>query len=175
MGIQVIQQPLGSATNEMPGPLQIPQGFDRKKYAAKWVKVGPEVQAAAEREWIPGTKMTADGWEVWRDPKTKKPQKVALMKGTYVLLFRDLVTQKAVNAICGNLGKERLLQERSGETVAGVVPNDPGMLNDDTLTKVLGREEEADGAVSMNPVPETDGGHVHSPVVKTVGSRRARR
>lgn len=175
MGIQFARVARGSSAVEMPGPLQLPSDFDRQKYAAKWVKEGPAVAAAAEREWIPGTTATADGWEVWRSPNTKKPCKVALQKGRYVLLCRDLSVQTAVNAICGNVGKERLLQERAGETIAGQVPTDPGMLSDHQLTKALGREEEQDGDVKLNPVPDLDGEHVKSPVAQTVGSRRGRR
>lgn len=175
MAIEIIRRPRGSAAIEMPGPLQLPPEFDRQKYASKWVKVGPAVAAAAEREWIPGTTATADGWEVWRNPKTKKPHKVALQSGTHVLLCRDASVQKAVNAICGNVGKERLLQERAGETIAGVEPTDPGMLSDHQLQKVFGREEEADGDVKLNPVPDLDDRHVKPPVATTIAGRRGRR
>lgn len=175
MAIEVIRRPRGSSAIEMPGPLNLPPDFDRTKYAAKWVKVGPAVAANAERQWIPGTSATADGWEVWRSPKTKKPCKVALGNGTHVLLCRDASVQKAVNAICGNIGKERLLQERAGETIAGEVPSDPGMLTDHQLQKIYGREEEADGDVKLNPVPDTDERHVKPPVARTVNTRRSRR
>lgn len=175
MGIQVIQAPQG-AVGETPGPLNLPVEFDRKKHAAKWVKEGPAVAAASEREWIPSTNLSADGWEVWRHPETKKPHKVALQSGTHVLLFRSRDVQDAVNAICGNIGKERLSNERKGETVAGATPNDPGMLSDDKLNKVMGMEESDEGDVDPNPVPgENSGGRVTKSTVKLAGTRRSRR
>lgn len=175
MGIRILKAPRGAA-GETFGPLNLPVAFDRQKFAAKWVKEGPAVAAAAEREWIPSTKMTADGWEVWRDPETNKPHKVALQSGVHILLCRDLVVQQAVNAICGNIGKERLSNERKGETVAGQAPSDSGMLSDDKLNKVMGMEEEAEGDVTPNPVPgETNGPRVTKSTLHTVGSRRVRR
>lgn len=175
MGIQVITAPQG-IVGETPGPLNLPPEFDRKKHSAKWVKEGPAVAAAAEREWIPSTRMTADGWEVWRHPETKKPHKVALQSGSHVLLFRSLVVQQAVNAICGNIGKERLSNERKGDTVAGAAPSDPGMLSDQSLNKVIGIEEVEEGDVNPNPVPgETSGGRVTKSTLKTAGTRRTRR
>lgn len=178
MPIIMHKSPTGAGPIQ-PGPLMLPPWFDSKKYAAKWVKVGPAVQAAAEREWIPGTSLTADGWIVARD-SSKKPCKVSLQSGIHVLLCRDAAVQKAVNAICGNVGKQRMLQERAGETLAtlgGEVGEDPGMLSDERLSKVLGRERDAedDGAVIMNPVPELDGSRVTPPAATTITSRRSRR
>ena len=175
MGIQIIKSPAGSG-NETPGPLVLPVAFDRKKHAAKWVKEGPAVAAAAEREWIPSTQMTADGWEVWRDPQTNKPHKVALQSGAHVLLFRARVVQDAVNAICGNIGKERLSSERKGETVAGQAPSDPGLLSDDRLNAVMGVEEADEGDVKPNLVPSaSESPRVTKSTLKTSGSRRTRR
>lgn len=165
MGIEIISAPQ-AAMGETPGPLNLPPEFSRKKYAAKWVKEGPSVAAAAEREWIPGTKATADGWEVWRN-SDKKPHKVALVSGNYVLLCRARVVQDAVNAICGNVGKSRLAQERKGETIMGAAPTDPGMLSDDRIAKVAGREETEEGDVAMNLVPTTEDTRVETPALKT--------
>lgn len=171
MGIQIISRPL-AALGETPGPLNLPPDFDRKKYAAKWVKEGPAVAAAAERQWIPGTQATADGWEVWRNAENK-PHKVALQVGTHVLLCRPRAVQDAVNAICGNVGKSRLSQERKGETVAGKPPEDPGMLNDDRIAKVAGKEELEEGDIQMNPVPDTEHPQrVETPALKTAGTKR---
>lgn len=177
MGIQITQAPLGRAATP-PGPLQLPEWFDVDKYAAKWVKVGPAVAAAAEREWIPGTQATADGWIVARHPKEKTPCKVSLQSGIHVLLCRPIAVQRAVNAICGNVGKQRMLQERAGETLGalgGEVTEDPGMLSDERLSKVLGRDDLEDGAVVMNPIPEIDGSRVTPPAATTIASRRSRR
>lgn len=175
MGIKVIRMPKGAA-GETPGPLNLPVAFDRKKFASKWVKEGPAVAAAAEREWIPSTNMTADGWDVWRDPETNKPHKVALQSGPHVLLCRARVVQDAVNAICGNIGKERLSSERKGETVAGAAPSDSGMLSDDKLNKVMGMEEEDEGDVEPNPVPgDISAQRVTKSTLHAAGSRRTRR
>lgn len=176
MGIQVIQGP-GVVLGETPGPLNLPPSFDRKKFAAKWVLQGPAVDAAAEREWIPGTKVTADGWQVWRDPSTKKPFLVALQKGKHVLLCRPKKVQEAVNAICGNLGKSRLQAERKGETIMGAAPNDPGMLSDERIAKGTGqREDLEEGDVQMNHVPDTeDSARVETPTLRVVAGSRIKR
>lgn len=165
MAIELMSGPLGQAY-ETVGPLTLPASFDRKLYAAKWVKKGPAVAAAAEREWIPGTRLSADGWLVWKDgetPTTGKPYTVHLSSGEHVLLFRLREIQDAVNAICGNIGKERLLQEKRGETTGGVPIADPGMLSDDRLTKVIGKEELGDGEVTMNKIPNVGRQRVEVP------------
>lgn len=169
MGIQVLQTPAGS--NEAPGPLNLPPSFNRKKHAAKWVKEGPAVRAAAEREYLHGTNLTADGWEVWKDEEGK-PHKVALQSGTHVLLCRSREVQDGVNAICGNVGKQRLSQERTGETIAGQIPTDPGLLSDDKLQKVIGKEEDSEGDVKMNPVPGVSNQRVETSTLQTVSTRR---
>lgn len=169
MAIQLIQGPKGQAT-PAPGPLSLPAAFDRKMHAAKWVKEGPEVDAAAQREWLLGTQLTADGWEVWRDAQNK-PYKVPLKGGVYILLHRLRTVQDGVNAIYGNVGKERLLQERRGDTTGGVPTNDPGMLSDERLSKVLGPEDLGEGDVKMNPVPDVERGRVEAPTLR-VSARR---
>lgn len=174
MAIQILQTPAGFG-NETPGPLNLPASFDRKAYAAKWVKEGPAVAAAAEREYIIGTQYTADGWLVWRDGKTPadgKPHTVHLQSGRHVLLFRDRTVQDAVNAICGNVGKARLSQERSGQTIGGQEPSDSGMLSDDRLAKTIGRDNLEEGDVRMNPVPGMEGTRVQKPALETAASRR---
>jgi hypothetical protein len=174
MGIQLLSAPLGVG-NEAPGPMNLPMAFDRKKSAAKWVKQGPAVDAAKEREWIAGTQLTADGWNVWKDGDGK-PHTVSLQSGVYVLLHRSRAVQDAVNAICGNIGKERLKQERSGVTTGGVPVQDPGLLSDDRIAKVTGvRENLEEGDVEMNPVPDVERQRVESPKLKTVASRSSPR
>jgi len=169
MGIQIVRGPLGGAA-EAPGPLSLPIGFDRKKWAPKWVKVGPSVQAASEREWMPGASATADGWEVWRNSEGK-PQKVALLSGEHILLCRSRVVQDAVNAIYGNVGKSRLRQERTGETIAGAAPSDPGQLSDARIAKVAGKEEQEEGDIAMNPVPDTNGQRIELPPLATMAAK----
>ena len=172
MGIQLIQRPKG-AENETPGPLMLPFAFDRVKSAAKWVKVGPAVDAAREREWLAGTRLTADGWEVWRDADNK-PHKVSLQSGEHVLLHRPRAVQDAVNAICGNVGKERLLQERRGETTGGVPVDDPGLLSDARIARVAGHDPIMDdtGDVVMNNIPDVERDAVEAAPLRTAASPR---
>lgn len=165
MAIQLLTSPTGS--NQAAGPLNLPVGFDIKISAAKWVKDGPDVQAAGEREWILGTNLTADGWLPWKDAKGR-PHKVSLRSGTYILLHRSLAVQKDVNAIYGNIGKERLLQEKSGQTTGGVPVTDPGLLSDERIAKVTGEKEDlGDGDVKLNPVGNVERQHVEAPVLQT--------
>lgn len=169
MAIEIISKPLRDL-GETPGPLTLPVAFDRKKFAAKWVLEGPAVDAAAERQYIPGTHMTADGWDVWRSPEGK-PHKVALQSGVHVLLCRSKKVQDAVNAICGNVGKSRLSQERTGETVAGEQPTDPGILNDARIAQVEGGERLEEGDIRPNPVESgEDSRRVTAPTLKTKSS-----
>lgn len=169
MAIQLIQGPQGQAV-AAPGPMSLPAAFNAKLYAAKWVKEGPDVAAAAQREWLLGTQLTADGWEVWRNVDNK-PYKVPLKSGIYILLYRLRTVQDGVNAIYGNLGKERLLQERRGDTTGGVPTADPGMLSDERLSKVLGPEDLGEGDVKMNPVPDVKRSRVEAPTLQ-VSTRR---
>lgn len=165
MGIQMISRPKGQPI-ETAGPLNLPPSFDREKYAAKWVKEGPAVAAAGEREWIPGTSMTADGWQVWRDGKTPadgKPCRVPLASGPHILLYRLRSVQNDVNAICGNVGKERLMSERRGETSGGVPREDPGLLSDARIATVLGPEKQEEGDVVLNPVKGVEYSRVEAP------------
>lgn len=176
MGIQLISAPKGSPSNEPPGPMSLPAEFDRKKFASKWVKQGPAVDAAREREWIPGTQLTADGWEVWKNEEGK-PFTVALLSGVYILLHRFKAVQEAVNAICGNIGKERLLQEKRGETTGGVLISDTGMLSDEKLSKTIGKEEMEEGVVKFNDVPNVERDRVEAPAARTTSTtaKRVRR
>lgn len=174
MAIQLLAGPAGS--HSAAGPMNLPPSFDKEKFAAKWVKEGPDVQAAAEREWILGTNLTADGWEVWKDAQGR-PHKVALRSGTYIVLHRSAVVQKDVNAIYGNIGKERLMQEKSGQTTGGVPTTDPGLLSDDRIAKVTGvREDLGEGDVKLNPVGPVERQQIKSPVLQTsIRSRLTRR
>jgi hypothetical protein len=155
MGIQILSTPK-NASPITAGPFTLPEDFDQKKFAAKWVKCGQQAAAAENREYIPGTTLTADGWKVWQG-MAKKPHKIPLATGEHVLLCRPRDVQDDVNAICGNVGKERLLQEKRGETTGGVPLNDPGMLSDDKIAKVEGRNAlDGDGDVVFNVVKTVD-------------------
>lgn len=155
MPIQILEMPQGHPS-ELGGPLALPAGFDTTRFAAKWVKEGNAVAAAQEREFLLGTKnLTADGWQPWHDgdsPSRGKLYKVALQSGTYVLMYRDRGVQDDVNAIYGNVGKERQIAEQSGQTSAGVPLTDPGVLSDEKLAPIMGPMENEPGEVKMNPV-----------------------
>lgn len=156
MAIEILKNPLKRNPTSA-GPLTLPPSFDTQKYAAKWVKTGPAVAAAAEREYLVGAEgVTADGWLVWKDGDSSvkgRPHTVALQSGEHTLLCRDRHIQDAVNAIYGNVGKERMQQERRGETIGGIPVNEQsGMLNDARLASVIGSDNLEEGDVVMNVV-----------------------
>lgn len=173
MAIQMLSGPVG--THMTAGPLNLPSNFNSKLHAAKWVKEGPDVQAAGEREYILGTNLTADGWLPWKDGEGR-PHKVSLKSGTYILLHRLASVQRDVNAIYGNIGKERLTQEKSGETIGGVPVTDPGLLSDERIAKVTGEREDLEGGdVRLNPVGPVERQQVTAPVLQATRSRLPRR
>lgn len=153
MAIEILKSPLQGGKQTI-GPLTLPDEFDETKFAAKWVKKGPAVQSAAVREHIPGTRITADGWLVWKANAGGKPHTVMLNSGEHILLCRPREIQTAVNAICGNVGKERMMDERIGNTVAGVPVEDPGILGDDRLNRIIGSDPlmQEDGGVVLNKI-----------------------
>lgn len=159
MGIQILEIPRGQGV-DLGGALALPVNFDRTKFASKWVKEGPAVEAATEREFLVGTqRLTADGWQVWRDGETPargKPYSVSLQNGKYVLMYRSRSVQNDVNAIYGNVGKEMLQQERRGETLGGVPVSAPGMLGNEQLKKVIGAEQIVDEGEEMNKVSNVE-------------------
>jgi hypothetical protein len=159
MGIQILNVPqIKKQTGA--GPLTLPAGFNHELHAAKWVKNGPDVLASKEREHIIGTEnVTADGWQVWKDGAnavTGKPYTVHLAKGEHILLFRSRAVQDAANAIYGNIGKERMMTERRGETAGGIPVNAPGILGDSLLSRVIGHDSNTEdgGDVTLNKVPD---------------------
>lgn len=169
MAIELISGPAGAGIQGA-GQFTLPVNFDQSEHAAKWVKKGNAVNAAAEREYIVGTRMTADGWAIWKDGATAttgKPHTVHVASGEYILLFRPKSIQNAVNAIYGNVGKERMMSEKKGEQMAGAAVNDPGMLGEDKLARVIGSEGLAgeDGDVKLNPVDF--GQRVQAPELQT--------
>ena len=154
MGIELISGPT-SETNAC--IFNLPAEFDRKKLAAKWVKAGNAVQAATQREHLIGTRLTADGWEVWKAGPKGMPHKAATTKEEFVLMCRPRTIQDAVNAIYGNVGKERMMAEKAGETSGGVPMGDSGMLNESILSKYSGERSDDDDSVKLNQVPDLSG------------------
>lgn len=162
MGIEISRVPV--KYNESPGPLTPPMEFDRDKYVSKWAKEGRDIEMiTGQREPLMGTKFTADAWQVWHYPKgheaAGKICKIPLSGGTFVLLYRDKTVQQAVNAIYGNVGKERLKQERLRVTATSDVdprlnPHDSGILDDATIKARAERESwDGEGEVTPNLVP----------------------
>lgn len=149
MAIEFIE---GPKTSTGAGVFTLPPEFDTKKYVSQWTKKGTATEAACQRQPIVGTRMSADAWAIWKNPETKKPHSVTISTGEHILLFRPREIQQAVNAIYGNIGKERQLAEKRGETMGGVAINDPGLLSDERIAKVTGSREPDGGEVIMNKV-----------------------
>lgn len=148
MAIEILE---GPAQETGAGQFSLPEEFDRKNFAASWKKKGPEVNAATQREHLQGTRLTADGWVVWKNPETKKPHSAFVKDGEYILMCRPREIQDQVNAIYGNVGKKYLMAEKRGETVGGKLVTDSGILSDERLSQVE-RSPYEEGEVIMNPV-----------------------
>jgi hypothetical protein len=140
------------------GIFQLPKEFDTTKYAAQWTKQGSEVDAAQSPQPILGTNYGSVGWKVWQYPSEHKLKgqlaKVPVKNGTYVLMFRPRSVQDSVNAIYGNVSKQHLIREQSGESIAGQLVTDPGILTDDRIRQATGITEfGGEGLrVQMNPI-----------------------
>lgn len=147
-------QPLQTRPGEsnLGGDFALPIEFDSKKFASSFVPKGNAVTAAQGRQVLVGTNYTAEGWSVWKYPDTTptgdldEKNKPVMMKhpkagekhevtsrikdgGTFTLMFRDKGVQQEVNEAYGQLSRQRMAQEVTGQTVAGAnVTDDPGML-----------------------------------------------
>lgn len=120
------------------GIFNLPPGFDTKRYAAEWVESG-QVDFKKQRQVLPQTGFTADGWELYKVEGAKNPFTVSGGNGKkYVLMVRPRVVQDQVNALFGNVSKDQINRERKGETVAGAAPQDPGILTEARLRSVAG-------------------------------------
>lgn len=156
MGIEGLSRAVGPQNfNQLRGRLDLPAAFDNKRFAAKWVKKGPDVTKARESSLIAGSKgtLTAAGWEVWKDPKTKQAHTRTLGNGVYVLLHRPMALQRVIQRMAGNVSKDRMVNEANGKTIAGAQLQDGGILPSERLNGVLGTEGEP-LVVPMNPVDE---------------------
>ena len=118
------------------GIFNLPPDFDTKRYAAEWVEEG-RVAFKQQRQVLPQTGYTADGWEVYKEGKSAV-KVTGGDKKVYVLMVRPRVIQQQVNALFGNVSKAQLRRERKGETVAGAPQQDPGMLTEQRLSQVAG-------------------------------------
>lgn len=158
-GISLVEGPRD--LNRTRGRLPLPPGFPEKRFAVKWAKQGHGVAMAREKEQITGTNYTVDGWEVWYDER-KKPCIRPLSDGAYVLMVRPKVVQTNVSKICGNLSRERMMNEARGRTVAGQAPEDSGMLTDPILETVFKDRKTGDEtndaleSISVNELTKTN-------------------
>ncbi len=153
MGIEFMSGPV---ENHTAGDFVLPSSFDTKLHAAQWTLEGPEVEKAKARQFLVGSKgLTADGWQVYKDDG--KLVKRPTSKGVYVLMFRSRDVQDAVNAIYGNISKERMMQEKRGETTGGVPIVDKGMLREDEVLRATGERLADPEAVVFNVIPTVNG------------------
>jgi hypothetical protein len=150
MGIQILSQPESEVDA---GIFNLPKDFDTKVHAAKWVAEGNAVEKAKERQTLIGTRLHADGWTVYTE-KGKPVKRSTERGGSFILMFRPREIQDAVNAVFGNVGKERMIMHKKGESTSGGVPLNPGILTEEQVVRQTGeRASEEDGAVIFNPIP----------------------
>lgn len=144
MAIELLKIPQASADA---GMFNLPPDFDTKKFAAEWVEES-QVEFKQQRQNLPGCNATADGWTVWKKNTKDSPIKV---KGsgskTFVLMCRSLEVQKQVNALYGNVSKKQFNREVTGGTVAGEGLQDPGILTEKSLQRVIGKETAVEESV----------------------------
>lgn len=151
MGIQLIEGPV--ATEGSVGKFDLPITFDRKKYAGEFV-LKRDVESKRSRQRLMGAPVTADGWEVWKDPKLNKIHVVSVKEGDYTLMCRPRDVQDAVNIIYGNIGKEAARTEKEGKTVAGENLQDAGMIPVNRMKELgLDREPEETPSNQFAPTP----------------------
>lgn len=161
MGIEVLTTPQGiHATGGDAGMFNLPPEFDQKQFVAEWVEEGM-VEMKKQRQVLPQTQFTADGWQVWMKEGSKKPVIVHTSGNRkFVLMFRPRKIQEQVNAILGNVSKNLLKREIAGETLTTVTPTgdvahvqDPGMLTEARLrSEIGGMGENPGGDVTPNKI-----------------------
>lgn len=161
MAIEVLETPQGiHATGGDAGMFNLPPEFDQKQFVAEWCEEGM-VEMKKQRQVLPQTQYTADGWQVWMKEGSKKLTIVhASGNKKFVLMFRPRKIQEQVNAILGNVSKNLLKREIAGETLTTVKPDgsvahvqDPGMLTEQMLkSEIGGMSENPGGDVTPNKV-----------------------
>jgi hypothetical protein len=163
MGLQIIKSPSGTPNA---GMFNLPPDFDIKKFAAEWV-LEAQVEYKKQREHLPGTNLTADGWEVWKKNKTSEVIKVTSSANkVYVLMCRPRKLQDQVNAVFGNVSKQAINRELVGESLvseesvdsAGKPIEKSGILTEQRLKKEIGGEKSFsdESAFKMNDINLTD-------------------
>lgn len=144
-----------SGDSNLGGDFALPREFDSKKFASSFIPKGNAVIAAKGRQTLIGTSYTADGWQVWKYPaedSDEKPHPKAGEShevterskggGTFVLMYRSQAVQVEVNQAYGEVSRQRMSMEATGQTVAGAnVTDDPGMLGKGRLPSEPNLEE----------------------------------
>jgi hypothetical protein len=123
------------------GKLKLPKTLDTKKYAVKWAEMGLGVESAQEPQYL-GEGKEAEGWTVWRDPKTKKPCSRIMGNKRWVCMVRSRILQDSVNAHYGNVSKKRVIQQKTGETLHGDDNDRQGLITSKDLGKFSKEQEE---------------------------------
>lgn len=127
------------------GSLTLPSDFDSRKFVGKWVeKTEASINRARQFQRLPSEGVKADGWEVWKD-NAKKPCLRPMGNKQYVLMFRSKPLQVAINKLCGNASRRRMMQEAEGEVIHGedgTPINDTGMLTRKRLERIQGLNAE---------------------------------
>jgi hypothetical protein len=128
--------------------LLVPAEFDKEKYVGRWTFVGASAERARQVQRIQGTRHAVDGWEVFKYPpdhkEAGKPCIRPLGDKQAILLFRPKELQHAVNAIHGNISRERMIAEHEGRTISGQPVRDGSMLNEKALRRYDPATEAAD-------------------------------
>jgi hypothetical protein len=167
MALEAIKGPTGTPDA---GIFNLPPNFDRNKFAAEWVEED-QVPFKRQRQTLPQTGMTADGWEPYKMDGAKHAFTVVSgNKKKYVLMVRPREIQDQVNALFGNVSKKQIRREQTGETVAGAAPQDPGMLTEQRLRSVAGEGSMAGEEADLQPNKiggEDDPAHVGTTAIST--------
>lgn len=128
------------------GLFTLPPNFDQRQYAAQWAEVGVEAEYLQQPQPLQGIGLTADGWQIWKDPATKANREVTTRgkEGKkYVLMFRSRELQTEINALFGDKSKAEIYKAQMGQTIP--LPEGAqgvsGMLTEQQLQQVDGTLE----------------------------------
>jgi hypothetical protein len=150
MALELLKTPQGGSDA---GMFNLPPTFDTQRYAAEWV-LEDQVAFKQQRQTLPQTGYSADGWQVWKAETKDKPTVVAGSGNKkFVLMCRPLGVQKQVNALYGNVSKQLISREVRGETAAGEAVTDSGILTNDRLKSAIPGENSGDGELTLNEIP----------------------